>query len=669
MIVETGIGSHEIHPTTQTINTMNLITRSVLVLSAVLNFPASATEPPKPYGAVPNLRQLKWHEMEMYAFVHFGLATFNDVEWGSGAEKVTDFNPTDLDAGQIVRAAKAGGMKGLILTAKHHDGFCLWPSKFTEHSVRNSPWKNGKGDVVREFADACRKEDMKFGVYLSPWDRNHAEYGRAGYVEYFKNQIRELLTNYGPIFEMWFDGANGGDGYYGGEGGNRSVDYNTYYDWKGVRAIIRELQPDCAVWCGQYRDGDKIVYADCRWGGSEGGDVGDPCWNTMDSGKLTIDIPDWQHGHRNGDAWCGAEGDVSIRPGWFYHANQDSQVKSPKHLMTIYQSSVGRGANLILNIPPDKRGQLHDNDVASLKLFGEHLGKTFADNLARDAKPQASNVRGGDDVAYGPQKLTDADPWSAWITDDEVKTAEVVLELGKEQTFNLIRLREDIRLGQRVDEVAVDVWTLGGWKEVAKAQSIGAMRLWKIEETKTDKMRLRVTQAAACPALSDFGLFLEPPAPSWSANVEAGTKLVDRSKLKISTTFDNPGIAPSLAIDGDPNTFWHSRSETATSGIPTSITLDLGEERKVVGMTYLTRQDGVPNGKIDKYAVETSADGKTWVSITSGEFANIQANSIEQVVKFPNEVTTRYLRFTAERVVASDHMVVAELGVMESDAK
>jgi alpha-L-fucosidase len=648
---------------------MNLITRSVFGLSAALIFPASGTEPPKPHGAVPNLRQLRWHEMEMYAFAHFGPGTFNGTEWGSGAEKVTDFNPTDLDAGQVVRAAKAGGMKGLILTAKHHDGFCLWPSKFTEHCVRNSPWKNGKGDVVREFADACRRENMKFGVYISPWDRNHAEYGRAGYVEYYKNQIRELLTNYGPIFEMWFDGANGGDGYYGGQGGKRNVDYNTYYDWKGIRAIIRELQPDCAIWCGQYRDGDRIVYADCRWGGSEAGDVGDPCWNTMDSAKLTIDIPDCQHGMRHGDAWCGAEGDVSIRPGWFYHANQDAQVKSPERLMAIYQSCVGRGANLILNIPPDKRGQLHDNDVASLKLFGEHLEKTFADNLAKDAKPQASNVRGGDGVTYGPQKLTDADPWSAWITDDEVKTAEVVLELGKEQTFNLIRLREDIRLGQRVDEAAVDVWTLGAWKEVAKAQSIGAMRLWKIGETKTDKVRIRVTQAAACPAISDFGLFLEPPAPLWSANAEARAKLIDRSKWKISTAFENPGIAPSRAIDGDPNTFWHSRSETAASGIPASITLDMGEEKKLAGMTYLTRQDGNPNGKIDKYVVEASTDGKAWSVIAAGEFPNIQANPIEQVVKFPNDVTTRYLRLTAEHVVASDHITVAELGVMESDAK
>ena len=646
--------------------TVTQIAKRALALTAALTLAASGAEAPKPYGPVPDTRQLNWHEMEMYAFAHFGPDTFNDVEWGSGAEKVTDFNPTDLNAEQIVRAAKAGGMKGLILTAKHHDGFCLWPSKFTEHCVKNSTWKNGKGDVVREFADACRKQGIKFGVYLSPWDRNHAEYGRAGYVEYYKNQIRELLTHYGPIFEMWFDGANGGDGYYGGQGGKRQVDYNTYYDWKGIRALIRELQPNCAIWCGQYREGDRIVYADCHWGGSEGGDVGDPCWNTLDSKKLEIGISDWQHGHRNGDVWCGSEGDVSIRPGWFYHANQDGQVKSPEHLMSIYLSCVGRGGNLILNMPPDRRGQLHDNDVASLKQFGEHRQQTFAKNLAQGARLEASNVRGGDRAAYGPQKLTDADRWSAWVTDDDVKTPEVVLNLGKEKVFNLIRLREDIRLGQRVDEAVVDVWADGTWKEVAKAQSIGADRLWRIPETRTDKVRIRVTKAAACPALSDFGLFLEPPAPLWSAKAEARAKLANRSKWKISATFDNPGISPSRAIDGDPNTFWHSRSETSASGIPASMTLDLGEEKKLAGMTYLTRQDKNPNGIIDKYRVDISTDGKTWSEAATGEFANIQSNPIEQVVRFPKPLKARYLRLTALHVVASDHIVVAELGIIET---
>jgi len=635
------------------------------LLLSLTTMAAGATVPPKPFGPVPNPRQLNWHEMEMYAFAHFGPDTFNDVEWGSGAEKETDFNPTDLNAQQIVHAAKTAGLKGLILTAKHHDGFCLWPSKYTEHCVKNSPWKNGKGDVVREFSDACRKEGMKFGVYLSPWDRNYAEYGRPGYVEYYKNQIRELLTNYGPIFEMWFDGANGGDGFYGGQKGTRKVDYNTYYDWKGIRDIIRELQPNCVVWCGQYREGDTMFYADCRWGGSEGGNVGDPCWNTLDSKKLKCDVPDWLQGHRSGDVWCGAEGDVSIRPGWFYHSRQDEKVKSPEKLMNIYLSCVGRGANLILNLPPDRRGQLHNNDVESLKQFGDHLQKTFAKNIASNARLKASNIRGGETALYGPQKLIDKDQWSAWTTDDDVKNPEVVLDLKGEKSFNLIRLREDIRLGQRVEGVAVDAWLEGQWKEIVTAQSVGANRLWRIPEIKTTKVRLRVTKSPVCPALSDFGLFLEPVLPPWNYIETTRIKLADRSKWKISSSFDNPEISVNRTIDGDPNTFWQSSGKIGASGIPASMTIDLGEVKQIGGMTYLTRQDKVPNGMIDKYRIELSTDGKSWSEAATGEFANIEANPIEQRVQFKTGLKARYLRLTALHVVASNFIAVAELNVIE----
>jgi alpha-L-fucosidase len=617
--------------------------------------------PPRPYGPVPTERQVKWHEMEIYGFLHFGPNTFANREWGFGDDKPDIFQPTAFDADQIVKALKDGGLKGVILTAKHHDGYCLWPSKYTEQSVKNSPWQNGKGDVVRDISIACKNNGMKFGVYVSPWDRNHAEYGKPGYVEYYHNTIRELTTNYGPLFEMWFDGACGGDGWYGGKKGSRGIAYNTYYDWKGIREIIRKNQPDCAVWCGQYNEGRKTFWADARWGGSEGGDVGGTCWNAMSSQGGNY----WGSGLRDGDSWCGAEGDVSIRPSWFYHANEDVHVKGPAHVMNIYLACVGRGANLILNIPPDKRGRIHENDVASLKLFGQHLKDTFAKNLAADAKFEASNIRGGDDKHYGPAKLVDADRWSAWISDDDVKTPEVAVKLEGEKSFNLIRLREDIRLGQRVDEAAIDAWVNGTWKEIAKAQSIGACRLWRVPETKTDKVRIRVTKATACPALSEFGLFLEPPAPAWSAKAEDRAKLAGRAKWKITASFDNPGISPNLAIDGDPNTFWHSAGYTAASGIPASMTLDLGEFKQLAGMTYLTRQDKCPNGMIDKYRIDVSPDGKTWTEAASGEFANIQANPIVQRVMFAKLRKARYLRLTALHVVASNHIAVAELNVIE----
>jgi alpha-L-fucosidase len=469
----------------------------------------SATEPPKPYGPVPSPRQLQWHALEYYGFIHFTVNTFTDREWGFGDESPSVFNPTAFDADQIVRACQAGGMKGLILTAKHHDGFCLWPSKYTEHSVKNSPWQEGRGDVVKEFAAACERHGLKFGVYLSPWDRNHAEYGRAGYVEYYQNQIRELLTGYGPIFEMWFDGASGGDGYYGGQGGTRNIDYNTYYDWKGVRKLIRELQPDCAIWCGQYREGDRLVWADCAWGGSEGGDVGDPCWHTRDSRKVDVGIPDYQHGQRDGDVWCPAEGDVSIRPGWFYHAREDDQVKSPEQLMAIYFSCVGRGANLILNVPPDRRGQVHANDVQSLRAFGRLLAETFGHDLAGSANAVASNVR-GQDRTFGPANLLDARRETYWATDDDVTTPDVVLEFGEPITFNIVRLREHLPLGQRIDDWALDVWQDDQWSEFARGSAIGACRLVRGTPRTTTKVRLRITRAAASPALSEFALFAGP---------------------------------------------------------------------------------------------------------------------------------------------------------------
>ena len=230
----------------------------------------------EPYGAVPTQQQLAWQDMDMYAFIHYSLNTYTDQEWGFGNEDPALFNPSDLDCRQWARVCKQAGMKGIIFTAKHHCGFCMWPSAYTEYSVKNAPWKDGKGDVVRELADACREEGLKFAVYLSPWDRNYAEYGRPEYITYFRNQLRELLTNYGDIFEVWFDGANGGDGWYGGANETRRIE-KTYYEWPETYRLIRELQPDCVIW------GDNANRADLRWVGTEAGYVGETNWSTMPS--------------------------------------------------------------------------------------------------------------------------------------------------------------------------------------------------------------------------------------------------------------------------------------------------------------------------------------------------------------------------------------------------
>jgi len=453
---------------------------------------------------LPSPRQLAWHDLEVYGFLHFGPNTFTDKEWGYGDESEQIFHPTDFDADQIARTAKDAGMRGLMLTCKHHDGFCLWPSQYTEHSVKNSPWRGGRGDVVREIAAACHQHGLKFGTYLSPWDRNHQDYGTPQYVTYYRNQLRELMTNYGPIFEVWFDGANGGDGYYGGARTTRRIDNRIYYDWENTWKIVRELQPDACM----FSDGGP----DCRWVGNERGFAGETCWATMNRQEVLPGVADprvLNVGQREGIDWLPAEVDVSIRPGWFYHPAEDKAVKSVEHLLKIYYESVGRGCNLILNVPPDRRGQIHANDANALRQWRKILDATFAVDLARGAKATASNTR-GDDPRFAPANVLDGQRDTYWATEDAATTAELVLDLGKPVTFDVVRVREYLPLGQRVDSVAVDGWDGHSWHEFAAATSIGNQRLLRTPALTTAKVRLRVTQAAACPAISEVGLFLSP---------------------------------------------------------------------------------------------------------------------------------------------------------------
>ena len=504
-----------IHATSNTISSATAKTKQAgfnrfLRFIAVILFLAAASgqavEPP-PFGPVPTKRQLAWHEMEFYGFVHFTVNTFSDKEWGYGDESESVFNPTDFSAKQIVQAAKDGGMKGLILTAKHHDGFYLWPSQFTEHSVKHSPWKSGRGDVVREMSDACRKAGLKFGVYLSPWDRNSADYGRPEYLTYYRNQLRELLTNYGPIFEVWFDGANGGDGFYGGAREKRNIDLKTYYDWENTRSLVRELMPGAVMF--------SEVGPDVRWVGNVFGVAGDPCWATLDRADCApgeaADLKRLNRGDRPGTGWVPAECDVSIRPGWFYHTNEDARVKTPEQLVDLYFKSVGRGASFLLNLPPDRRGRIVDADVNSLREFRRQLDVMFSKNLAAGAKVSAGNVRGNDrrfaakNVLFGGGK-------KYWSTDDDVKTPELVLDLGRPKTFNIVSLREFLPLGQRIEAFALDQWKDGQWIQLAAGTSIGSRRLIRGDFVTTSKVRLRITQSPVCPALAEIGLFAEPAA-------------------------------------------------------------------------------------------------------------------------------------------------------------
>jgi alpha-L-fucosidase len=432
---------------------------------------------PAPYGALPSRRQLLWHQLEVYGFLHFTMNTFTDKEWGYGDESPALFNPTAFDADAIIAALKAAGMKGVILTCKHHDGFCLWPTRTTEHSVKQSPWRSGQGDVVRELSEAARRQGLKFGVYLSPWDRNSALYAKPEYVTLYREQLKELLTGYGPIYEVWHDGANGGDGHYGGAREKRTIDKKTYYDWPKTWEMVRSLQPEAVIF--------SDVGPDIRWVGNESGYANETCWATYDPVGEDGGAPapgytrykEGGTGTRNGKHWMPAECDVSIRPGWFWHEKENGKVKTPEQLLDLYYKSVGRGASFLLNVPPDRRGLLHENDVAALKGFGDRVRKTFE-------KPVA-------------------------VTKGEGRE----LSLKSPAAFNVIRVREDIQFGQRVDAFEIEALRDGRWEKIAGATSIGACRLLRLDNAvAAGRVRLRVTEAAANPVLSEFGLFRDSNA-------------------------------------------------------------------------------------------------------------------------------------------------------------
>ena len=462
---------------------------------------------PAPYGAIPSPRQLAWHELETTAFLHFTVNTFTGKEWGYGDEDPNVFAPARFDADAIVEPLAQAGMKGVILTAKHHDGFCLWPTATTEHSVGSSAWRGGRGDVVREIAEAARRHSLAFGVYLSPWDRNSPQYGRAPYIDIYRRQLTELLTGYGPIFEVWHDGANGGDGYYGGAREKRLIDKNSYYDWPRTWDLVRKLQPGAVIF--------SDVGPDVRWVGNERGIAGDPCWAAYDpvgadggpAAPGNVRASDSPAGHRHGSRWLPAECDVSIRPGWFWHADQNAQVKTPEELIALYYQSVGRGATLLLNVPPNRDGLLAAEDISSLRGFGAYRHATFAADLAAGGHAHASSALAGCPAS----NLLDGRPDTYWAAVDSPHAAGIIVDLPREITFSVIRIREAIRFGQRIDSVAVDRFENGDWRPFAAATSIGPRRLIRLDQPATaSRLRLRITQASASPALTEFALFREP---------------------------------------------------------------------------------------------------------------------------------------------------------------
>lgn len=552
---------------------------------------------------VPTPQQLEWQKMELTAFLHFGINTFTGREWGDGNEDPALFNPTELDAEQWVRTLKDAGFKMVIITAKHHDGFCLWPTKTTKHSVESSPWKDGKGDVVKELRNACDKYGMKFGVYLSPWDRNAECYGDSpAYNKFFIEQLTELLTNYGEVHEVWFDGANG-------EGPNGK---KQEYDWDAFYSTIRTLQPKAVT---------AIMGDDVRWVGNEKGIGRETEWSatvltpgvylraTENNKILNINNMSKDLGGRDILSkarelfWYPSEVDVSIRPGWFYHENEDSKVKSLKHLTDIYFQSVGYNSVLLLNIPPDRRGLINEADVNRLKEFRAYLDEAFADNKVVDGS-----------------KL-----WKA----SQGEQKEYAIKDNSE--INVVMLQEDISKGQRVEEVDIETLTDGQWKLVAQGTTVGYKRIFRFPAVKAEKIRITITASRNKANICNVSAYYAEPLTDDAANQE----------------WNN------LSRDG-----WKVISKSP-------LVIDLGNKVSLSAFTYAPAKAEAKHDMAFKYSLAVSTDGKNWKTIKKdSEFSNIMNNPIPQTISIDGAENIRFIRLEAVSVNGNPAKVdINEIGV------
>ena len=683
----------------------------ILLCTCMISSSYAQIKVPAAFGPVPNENQMRWQEMEYYAFVHFSLNTYTDQSWGYGNEDINLFNPEKLDCRQWARICKQAGMKGIIITAKHHSGFCLWPSKYTEYSVKNAPWKNGKGDIVREMADACKEYGLKLGIYLSPWDRNHPGYGKPEYITYFRNQLTELLTNYGPIFEVWFDGANGGTGYYGGANENRKIDRTTYYDWSNTYKMIRKLQPNIVIWND---GGDR---ADLRWVGTEGGAVGETNWSLLNA-KGDVPFNMLHFGVENGDSWVPGEVNTSIRPEWFYHPGENERVKTVPHLMDTYYNSIGRNGTLLLNFPIDTRGLIHENDEKAALAFADAVKKAFAVNLALKKKIIASNVRGNANQ-FSAAMTVDGNKNTYWATDDIIKTASLTIDFGKPTKFNRFLVQEYIRLGQRVKAFTVEAFVDGNWHALAKATTIGYKRILRFPGITASKVRFNITDSKSCPVISNIGIYNAPQilaAPAIIRNQQGeiniipadkeselyytmdGSKPTMKSKkytgpvdtegkVQVSAIayepasgksspvanekFDIPkkkwklvGITDEKAnaiLDGDPSTGWRQSKDKK---MPVDLVIDLSKEETLTGFRYLPDQNTWNPAVIAGYQFFISNDNTEWKLVSEGEFSNIKNNPLWQSKNF-SPVKARYIKFRAlQNIDGNDEIGYAEVDVI-----
>ncbi|WP_304221016.1 alpha-L-fucosidase [Phocaeicola plebeius] len=583
--------------------------------------------------------------METYAFIHFGLNTFNDREWGYGDTDPKTFNPTNLDCEQWAQTLVKAGMKGVILTAKHHDGFCLWPFEGTDYSVKNSPWKNGQGNVVKELSEACKKYGLKFAVYLSPWDRHQANYGTPEYLPYFYAQLHDLLTNYGPVFEVWFDGANGGDGWYGGAKDIRTIDRKNYYNYPRIYEMLDSIQPQAII----FSDGGP----GCRWVGNEKGFAGATNWSFLRKGEVHPGYDksyELQYGHPDGNQWVPAECDVSIRPGWFYHPEEDDRVKSPDQLVDLYYRSVGHNATLLLNFPVDRKGLIHPVDSANAVRFHEMIQQQLKTNLVAGMTPKVSNERGGDFVASA---LTDDNFDTYWATEDGVTTADIEFSFDTPTRMNRMMLQEYIPLGQRVKAFVVEYLDKDTWLPVKlneETTTIGYKRLLRFETVETKGIRIRITDARGPLCLSNVGVY------------DAGN-VSDSFVEKVEDIESVPYLLPDVKAEEAAKAS-DKQAQTTCFVEGDRLLIDLQEERLVSSLHFLPDQ-GEPNkGLIANYEIRVgvSKDAVNQL-VKSGEFSNIQNNPVMQSVFF-TPVKARYIELKATRMIhAGEPMGFAELGV------
>ncbi len=474
-------------------NYSRLILSAAFASALVCGCQKGTSTPPEAIAPVPTQEQVEWQKMEMNMFTHFGPNTFTGREWGLGTEAEDIFNPTDLDCRQWASIAKAAGFKGMIITAKHHDGFCLWPNPVSTHTVAQSPWRDGKGDVLKDLSEACAAEGVKFGVYVSPWDRNDPHYGSPEYNEVFIKTLQNVLGSYGEVFEQWFDGANGE-----GPNGKKQV-----YDWPRFNGQVYELQPHAVIF--------SDIGPGCRWVGNENGVLGRTNWSLLTTegfapGREAPSTDVLNQGQIDGAAWVPAEADVSIRPGWFWRESENDKVKTVRQLLDLYYTSVGRNAVLLLNVPPDTTGRFNAVDSLRLMEFAAAKEGIFSNNLAAGAKVSADVTRGS---AFKAAKALDGDYDSYWAAPDDVLTASITVDFKGEKTFNLVQLQEYIPLGQRVKTFTVEALVDGSWKEIASETTIGFKRIVPVETTSATGIRINITDSRACPTINGIGVFLD----------------------------------------------------------------------------------------------------------------------------------------------------------------